>query len=134
MKKSIVGDRATLVARTLLAIVLVGAGLRLAAYFAARSLWLDEAMLANNIAGRTFVSLVGPLGESQTAPWIFLFAERAAVLLFGTNELALRLVPLIAGLALPWVVWHAARQLADKTVGLIAAAVAALSPDRKSVV
>ena len=122
------GDRATHVARGALIVVLVGAALRLAAYFSARSLWLDEAMLANNIVGRTFVALLGPLGENQSAPWLFLFGERATAMLLGPNELALRLLPLIAGILLPWIVWRTASKLADRETGIIAAAIAALSP------
>ena len=122
------GRRAAHIARGALVVVLVGAALRLAAYFSARSLWLDEAMLANNIVGRTFVALLGPLGENQSAPWLFLFGERATAMLLGPNELALRLLPLIAGILLPWIVWLTASKLADRETGIIAAAIAALSP------
>ena len=122
------GRRAAHIARGALVVVLVGAALRLAAYFSARSLWLDEAMLANNIVGRTFVGLLGPLGENQSAPWLFLFGERATAMLLGPNELALRLLPLIAGILLPWIVWLTASKLADRETGIIAAAIAVLSP------
>jgi len=122
------GDRAAHVARAALIVILVGAALRLAAYLTARSLWLDEAMLANNIVGRTFVALFGPLGENQSAPWLFLFGERATAMVLGPNELALRLLPLIAGILLPWVAWLTATKLADRATGVIAASIAALSP------
>ena len=116
------------IARGVMVVVLVGAALRLAAYFTVRSLWLDEAMLANNIVGRSFVALLGPLGENQSAPWLFLFGERAAAMVLGPNELALRLLPLIAGILLPWVVWRTATRLVDHETGIIAASIAALSP------
>ncbi|HEX5076350.1 MAG TPA: glycosyltransferase family 39 protein [Gemmatimonadaceae bacterium] len=122
------GDRGPRVTRVVMAIVLAGAALRLFAYMAARSLWLDEAMLANNIVGRTFVALLGPLGENQSAPWLFLFGERAATTLAGPNELALRLLPLAAGIALPYVVWLTGRRILGDTVGVVAAAITALSP------
>ena len=122
------GDRAAHVARAALIVILVGAALRLAAYLTARSLWLDEAMLANNIVGRTFVALFAPLGENQSAPWLFLFGERATAMVLGPNELALRLLPLIAGILLPWVAWLTATKLADRATGVIAASIAALSP------
>jgi len=109
-------------------VILVGAALRLAAYLTVRSLWLDEAMLANNIVGRTFGALLGPLGQNQSAPWLFLFGERAAAIVFGPNELALRLLPLTAGILLPWVVWRTATRLADRETGIIAASIVALSP------
>ena len=126
--EAVVGGRGTRAVRVAATVVLIGAALRLFAYVAARSLWLDEAMLANNIVGRTFGGLLGPLGENQSAPWLFLFGERAAVLLAGPNELALRLVPLAAGIALPYVAWLTGRRLFDDIAAVVAAAVAALSP------
>jgi len=126
--ETLVGDRGTRAVRAAAAVILIGSALRLIAYVAARSLWLDEAMLADNIVGRTFVALLGPLGENQSAPWFFLFGERVATLLAGPNELALRLLPLAAGIALPYVAWLAGRRIFDDTAGVVAAAIAALSP------
>jgi len=125
---TLVGDRGTRAVRAVTAVILVGAALRLIAYVAARSLWLDEAMLANNIVGRTFGALLGPLAEAQSAPWLFLYGERAATVLAGPNELALRLLPLAAGIALPYVAWVTGRRIFDDTTGVVAAAIAALSP------
>jgi len=126
--EALVGHRGARAVRAVTAVILAGAVLRLIAYFAARSLWLDEAMLANNIVGRTFVALLGPLGENQSAPWLFLFGERAATVVAGSNELALRLLPLATGIALPYVVWLTGRRIFDDTAGVVAAAIAALSP------
>jgi hypothetical protein len=112
----------------LIGILLVGALVRLAAYVAARSLWLDESMLAINIVGHSFGGLLHPLAESQTAPWLFLWIEHAIARMFGLNEPALRLLPFVAGLALPLVVWRVALRCADETSAVIAACVAALSP------
>ena len=128
MHQAVGGDRRTRIAHAAMGVVLVGAALRLAAYLAVRSLWLDEAMLANNIVGRTFGALLGPLGEGQAAPWLFLLGERAVAVVLGPTELALRLLPLVAGILLPWLVWLTTKQLADEETGLVAAAIAALSP------
>ena len=122
------GGRGTRAVRAVTAVILAGAALRLIAYLAARSLWLDEAMLANNIVGRTFGALLGPLAEAQSAPWLFLLGERAATVLAGPNELALRFLPLAAGIALPYVIWLTGRRIFDDTTGVVAAAIAALSP------
>jgi len=77
----------------------VGVLLRVAQYLANRSLWLDEAYLAPTILHRSFAGLLRPPDYGQIVPVGFLALERAAVALFGDSEYALRLVPLIAGLA-----------------------------------
>jgi len=106
----------------------LGAALRLRQYVWGRSLWVDEAFLALSIASRSFARLTEPLGWDQTAPLLFLWLERAAVTLFGVNERALRLVPLIAGLALLPAVYALGRRLLGHRAGTVALAIAALSP------
>src|SRR4051794_3787891 len=80
-----------------LALVLVGVWLRSLQYFERSSLWLDEAALARNVVDGSFATLIGPLAYAQVAPVGFLWIERAAVLTFGANELALRLFPFVCG-------------------------------------
>lgn len=84
---------------TLIALVVLGAALRIYAYLGNPSLWLDEAALAHNIIDRSFAGLLAPLARQQVAPLGFLWLEKAMVSLFGTSEYALRLVPLLAGIA-----------------------------------
>ncbi len=92
--------QSTRATRTLLGVLLlIGIATRLRQYFSGRSLWLDEYTLALNVIERTFSGFFDPLAFEQRAPVGFLFAERAAVLLLGSSEYALRLVPLIAGIA-----------------------------------
>jgi hypothetical protein len=81
------------------ALISLGAALRLRQYLAFRSLWLDEAMLALNIIGRSFSGLLKPLDYNQGGPVGFLLAEKLVVNLLGNNELTLRLIPLLAGCA-----------------------------------
>jgi hypothetical protein len=83
----------------LVLLVLLGAALRIYQYAADRSLWLDEAALAHNIIQRGFGRLAAPLDFAQLAPLGFLWLEKCAVLLFGSSEYALRLLPLLASLA-----------------------------------
>jgi len=80
-------------------IVLLGAGLRTAAFASDRSLWLDEAMLALNVVGRSPARLLEPLDRNQGAPVGFLLATKLGVECFGPTERALRLVPFLASLA-----------------------------------
>lgn len=79
-------------------ILLVGFLLRLRQYLTGRSLWLDEAMLALNIVDRDFGGLFRPLDYDQGAPIGFLLIEKAFSLIFGRNELSLRLFPFLVGL------------------------------------
>jgi hypothetical protein len=110
-----------------LALVL-GAAPRLAAWLAARSLWLDEAMLALNVAGRSFGELLGPLEYGQTGSPIFLWLSRLAAVTAGSTELALRALPLATGLLLLWLVWQLGRALLGPEGGALGALLVALSP------
>ena len=74
------------------------AALRLLHFFGGFSLGMDEARLALNIAGRGWTGLTHPLDYDQSAPLVFLWIERAAVVAAGVHDWALRLPPLVAGL------------------------------------
>lgn len=80
-------------------IILLGIVLRLAQYFSNRSLWLDESVLALNIVSRSFSQLLERLDYNQAAPIGFLLLEKLAIQAFGNNEYALRLLPLLSGIA-----------------------------------
>lgn len=74
--------------------------LRVVQYLGDRSLWLDEVFLSYNILGRSAGELARlPLKYGQIAPLGFLELERWAAATFGPDERALRLWPLIAGIA-----------------------------------
>jgi hypothetical protein len=90
--------------------------------------WIDEANLALNVAGRSFLGLLRPLGQDQIAPVGFLLAERLMADVGGVNELALRAIPAAAGIALPAAVWIVGRRVFGATTALIATAFAAFSP------
>ncbi|NBC10771.1 MAG: hypothetical protein GVY24_03430 [Planctomycetes bacterium] len=79
-------------------ILLVGGAARLLAYAHARSLWLDEVLLARNILDRSFLDLLEPLEGKQVAPVGFLWLVKSATLALGDHEWGLRLMPLLAGL------------------------------------
>ena len=79
-------------------LIVLGIVLRLRQYLTNRSFWADEASLAYNLATRSFSGLTQPLDYHQGAPIGFLFIEKLSMLLFGNNEYALRLFPLISGI------------------------------------
>jgi hypothetical protein len=104
---------------------LVAAGLvfRLVRYAANRSLWLDEAYLAESILTYSARQLAtAELLHWQAAPVGFLLLEKFAVTLFGTSEYALRLVPLLAGLASVPLFYGVARRSLPPAGGLVALA------------
>jgi 4-amino-4-deoxy-L-arabinose transferase-like glycosyltransferase len=110
------------------AILLAGLALRLRFLLADRSLWLDEAMLALNILRRNAIQLLQPLELEQVAPPVLLLLERLAVTLFGAGELALRLVPFLAGGLLLVVIWRVGAALLRPGWALLALGLAAASP------
>ena len=83
-----------------LTITLLSAGilLRFIGYLESGSLWFDEAMLALNVVEKNFIELLGPLEFQQIAPPLFLVLAKSATIVFGENEFALRLIPLLASL------------------------------------
>ena len=84
----------------LLALILLGAALRLWQWGAEGSLWLDEIVLTRNIEARSMSELLThPLAFDQVAPLGFLAAVKLSTMAFGVTERALWLVPLLAGLA-----------------------------------
>ena len=106
----------------------LGAVLRLRQYLHGRPVWLDEAMLLNNILGRSFGELLAPLESDQTAPVPFLWAVKLCANLFGTDERVLRLAPFLAGLALLVVVMLVARRVLPPWPAAVAVLLTALSP------
>lgn len=81
-----------------LTIICFGIFVRLVQYLYNRSLWNDEAALALNIVNRSYLELLQPLDYAQGAPIGFLMVEKLALQLFGNNEYALRLFPLLSAI------------------------------------
>lgn len=106
----------------------LGVLLRLRQYLHGRPVWLDEAMLLNNILGRSFAELLAPLESDQTAPVPFLWAVKACASLLGTDERALRLAPCLGGIALLIVVVLLARRALPPWPAAVAVLLTALSP------
>ncbi|MGA7928379.1 MAG: glycosyltransferase family 39 protein, partial [Candidatus Sulfotelmatobacter sp.] len=103
------GDRLLRWPKWALAVGAVGAGLRLRQFFSCRSLWYDEALFALNVLHRSFKGLFQPLDYHQGAPVGFLLLEKLSTLLAGKGELALRTIPLLAGIVSLVVFYEVAR-------------------------
>ncbi|HEX6750518.1 MAG TPA: glycosyltransferase family 39 protein [Longimicrobium sp.] len=106
----------------------LGVLLRLGQYAVSRALWLDEALLATNFLRRGFLGLAQPLDRGPTAPLGFLWLEKAASLAIGSSEYALRLVPLLAGLATLLLLPRVARRYVSRPALPLAVALVALAP------
>lgn len=98
----------------------LGAGLRIGLYLANRGLWADESRLALSILHRTPRDLLKPLEFGQVAPPGFLLLVKGAQQIFGGSELALRLVPLLAGLASLALFFALARRCLKPAAALLA--------------
>jgi hypothetical protein len=79
-------------------LVALGVALRLLQYAIPRSLWFDEARNAAEILKDHWLLMLPP-HSAQPTPFGFLYIERGVVAVLGESELALRLFPLLAGIA-----------------------------------
>ncbi|UOQ67490.1 glycosyltransferase family 39 protein [Hymenobacter volaticus] len=79
--------------------VFLGIALRLFHYFYNRSLWTDEIYLSAGIVDMSFKDLLSkPLPYMQKAPVGYLLMSHLFVVLFGKNEMALRLYSLLTSI------------------------------------
>ncbi|MCU0354387.1 MAG: hypothetical protein MUD08_11725, partial [Cytophagales bacterium] len=84
----------------LLVIILTGVAIRLYHYVDNRGLYLDETSVAVNLIEQTFQKLASPpLIYDQQAPVVFWWSQKVIVNILGYSEPALRLLPLLAGVA-----------------------------------
>lgn len=80
-------------------IILLGIVLRLVVYFQNRNLIIDESNIARNLYERRFIGLAKPLNYEQYAPPVFLWMLKLSSVLFGFSEYALRIYPMLCGIA-----------------------------------
>jgi hypothetical protein len=88
-----------LAARPLGVALVLGIVLRLLLYHDNRGLWMDELSLKDNLTERTARDLFARFTHTQLCPPGFIAVEWAVARVLGTGEMALRLVPLLGGLA-----------------------------------
>lgn len=111
--------------------VLLGLGVvfRVAQYLDDRPYWLDEHSLWANIARMTWSGLTAPLIGTQLAPPGFLAVEWAALRGLGDSRWALRMVPLLGGVASLFLFARAAGRCLRPSAVPIAVALFAVSDD-----
>jgi hypothetical protein len=76
-----------------------GVALAVVQWAMARPLWLDEEFLAVSLRDRGITDYFEPLWLGQTAPFGWLALQRLTVLAFGAGERAIRVVPMLFGVA-----------------------------------
>jgi hypothetical protein len=107
----------------------LGLFLRIFHYFDNRSLWVDEIYLITSILKMGYVELTTPaLDYQQKAPIGFLWLIKTSTLLFGNGEMALRLIPFLAGVVSLFVFLPVARFFLKPLGVLVALGVLALAP------
>lgn len=82
----------------IIVLLAIGCVLRVAAFLQNRSLWFDEAMLARNLANRSFHQLIEPLSYNQGAPLGYLAASKTSLLTLGLSDYGFRAVSILAAL------------------------------------
>src|SRR5579875_505344 len=83
----------------LFTLLALGIAARIRQYAACPSFWYDEAYLLLNVYHKSFVELLGPLGDNQAAPPLFLWLLRGLYHFGGGSEWWMRLPALAASLA-----------------------------------
>ncbi len=94
-----VNPQAAACRRLIVLTVILVAGYLLSQYLPNRSYWRDEAYMLLNIMDKSAGELLGKLEYAQAAPPLFLWAERAMYVTFGSAERIMRLLPLLCGIA-----------------------------------
>jgi hypothetical protein len=83
------------------AIVAMSVIVRIIMYIKCRSLWTDEAALAENIVSRNWFELLAtPLINGQSAPVLYVIAVKAIGSIFGYSEFSLRIFSFFAFIGL----------------------------------
>jgi hypothetical protein len=106
----------------------LGIALRLRLYLFNPSLWLDEATLALDLMKGAPIGQQILRGHTALCPMGFLLMTHASIRAFGTGEYALRLVPLLAGLAAFVPFYFLARRCLGPVGLMVALCLFALSP------
>jgi hypothetical protein len=82
-------------------IIAISIIVRIAMYIKCRSLWVDEAALAESVVNRNwFELLASPLSNNQSAPVLYVVAVKAACSVLGYSEFSLRIFSLLAFIGL----------------------------------
>ncbi len=91
-------------------------------YFVRFPLWGDECYVCVNFFRRGYLDLLQPLDYHQVGPYLWLWMQKTAVILFGFNELSLRLPAFLSSLLSLLLFYHLVRRLITGPARVIAVA------------
>ncbi len=111
-----------------LCVYVFGAGLRFWHHFTRGALWIDEAGLAMNITSTTLSEAGTPFLYYQACGYGFLLIGKLFVALMGNSERVLRSLPLLCGLATPWLAYLIARRTLSKTTAWLTFLLCSINP------
>jgi len=106
-------------------ILILALGLRLVSLN--QSLWLDEATSAIVARDMSFGQILTQFSPGDFHPPLYYLLLKAWVDMFGSSELAVRSLSLLAGVATVFVVYLIGKKVANRKVGLLGAALLATS-------
>jgi hypothetical protein len=109
-------------------IALLAFTLVLGLYGIDRSLWLDEAWVANSVRASTLGGMFYYPNWLQTSPPLFLLLARIAVSVFGLSTVVLRSVPLLLSLLAVFAMMAASRRVVSLPFAVLANAVLTFHP------
>ena len=112
----------------LIAIIIGVYGILLRCLGLGRSLWLDEAWVANSVAARSVAGMFYYDSWLQSSPPLFLLLVREWVAAFGLTNMALRAVPLLMGLGAALSMVLLCRRILWRSYALAAWTLFVLSP------
>lgn len=111
-------------------LVVAGIAVRVGFWWQGRSFWRDELALVQSLDAYSTIQLLGPLSDAQSAPPMWLWAERAVTTVLGDGERAYRLLPMLAGcLALVLLARLALRLIRRRPLAVVPVAIAATIPE-----
>jgi 4-amino-4-deoxy-L-arabinose transferase-like glycosyltransferase len=113
--------------RVLIGLVILAAALRLPT-LAEQSFWHDEAVTVGRVLQPSLGGTLRVDAASEATPPVYYVLAWVWTRLFGTTEFAVRSLSAVCGIALVPVLYAAGRRLLGARAGMIAAALAAVSP------
>lgn len=103
----------------LYATLLLGASLRIVVYLQNRSLFLDEANVCLDIMNKSYAELFRPFESHQMIPPFFASCIKLCNDIFGNNEFALRLFPLLVSLLSVVLFYKMTKKIIENNISLI---------------